>query len=285
MGIFRIFATKTETRMISERKEYKYGISDWKSHIGKSVRTEGAILLFCEEGMAVVSVEFKQQVVRKGDIVLIFYDTMFVVNEVSRTFRHRYIEISSELFDVATLTLTSQFLEMIYDAPVFHTTPEQWDLLMTWEKQFLWIAQNTTQKSAFLMSRNQIQNFFIGLESIVMSENISTRIQPISSVRQLFNRFCRLLAEHCRTQHEVKFYADKLCITPYYLSKVTDKTTGMPPKELIDRQIIMEMKLLLATTNTPIKELAVQFNFDTVSYMARYFRRHTGLTPNEFRKQ
>ena len=47
----------------------------------------------------------------------------------------------------------------------------------------------------------------------------------------------------------------------------------------------MEMKRLLTTTDHPIKEIAARFHFDTMSYMARFFRRHTGCTPDEFRKQ
>ena len=54
---------------------------------------------------------------------------------------------------------------------------------------------------------------------------------------------------------------------------------------MINRQIIMEMNRLLTTTDISIKELAARFHFDTMSYMARFFRRYTGLTPNEFRKQ
>ncbi len=83
---------------------------------------------------------------------------------------------------------------------------------------------------------------------------------------------------------DVKFYAEKLCITPYYLSRITARTIGVTPKELIERQIILEMKRLLTTTDISVKELAVLFHFDTVSYMARFFRRHTGFTPNEYRK-
>ena len=99
-----------------------------------------------------------------------------------------------------------------------------------------------------------------------------------------FNRFCSLLVEHCHSRHDVKFYAEKLCITPYYLSRITARTIGVTPKELIERQIILEMKRLLTTTDISVKELAVLFHFDTVSYMARFFRRHTGFTPNENRK-
>ncbi len=271
--------------MVTGKKGYEYGVSDWRDAQGRSIRTNGCILLVCEEGMAVVSVEFKRRPVRKGDMVLIFPDTMFVVNEVSGLFKIRYVKMSSGLFDEATFTLSSQFFDRIYDSPIFHTSPEQMELLETWEKLFLRITQCQAPKAAYMMLRNHLQNFFIGMENIVMAEGSRTPIQPVSSTRQLFNRFCRLLVEHCHAQHDVKFYAEKLCITPYYLSKITAKTLNATPKELIDRQIIMEMKQLLTTTDISIKELAARFHFDTMSYMARFFRRHTGLNPNDFRKQ
>lgn len=284
--IIPYFCRKIEiNRSMKEKKGCVFGISDWKDLKGQSFRTDGCILLFCEEGMAVVSVEFKLRAIRKKDIVLIFSDTMFVVNDVSKLFKVRYIEVPSGLFDEATFTLSSSFFDMQYDNPVFSATIKQWNLLEIWEKQFWWIMQCQAQKSAYMMLRNHLQNFFIGLESIVVSEGARGHVQPISSTRQLFNHFCRLLVEHCYAQHEVKFYAEKLCITPYYLSKITGKTMGVSPKELIDRQIIMEMKRLLTTTSISIKDLAVQFHFDTMSYMARFFRRHTGVTPAEFREQ
>lgn len=271
--------------MPKEKKDFEYGISSWRCAQGRNIHTDGCIMMLCVEGMAMVSVEFKRRSVRKGDIALIFPDTMFVVNDISKSFKIKYIEISSGLFDEATFTLSSQFFDMLYDDPIFHTSSEQRNLLVAWEKLFLNIARCQSPKPAYMMLRNHLQNFFIGMENIVMSEGSRTHIQPISSTRQLFNHFCRLLVEHCHSRHDVKFYAEKLCITPYYLSKITDKTSNATPKELIDRQIVLEMKRLLTTTDISIKELAAHFHFDTMSYMARFFRRHTGLTPNEFRKQ
>lgn len=79
--------------------------------------------------------------------------------------------------------------------------------------------------------------------------------------------------------------ANKSCITPYYLSKITFRILGMSPKEIIDRQIVMEMKRMLISTDLSVKEIADRFHFDGTSYMGRYFRRHTSMTPTEFRAQ
>jgi AraC-like DNA-binding protein len=271
--------------MLKGKKGYEYGVSDWRDAQGKNIHTSGCILLVCEEGMAVVSVDFKRKPVRKGDIVLIFPDMVFIVNEVSKLFKIRYLKVSSSLCDEATVALSSQFFDIIYDSPILHTSPEQRELLAAWEKFLLRITQCQTPKTAYMMLRNHLQNFFIGMEDIVMEEGVKASIQPASSPRLLFIRFCHLIEEHCHSEHDVKYYADKLCITPYYLSKITAKTVNATPKEMIDRQIIMDMKQLLTTTDISIKELAARFHFDTMSYMARFFRRHTGLTPSEFRKR
>lgn len=268
-----------------EENGYTFGTSDWSEMRGWNIRTDGCVMLFCEEGMAVVSVEFKPRVIRKGCIALIFPDTMFVVNDVSRLFSVRFVELSFDLFDEATFTLSSQFFDFVYDNPVLYPAAGQWELLETWEELFRWMTLCRAQKPAYMMLRNHLQNFFIGLESLIFSEGVQSLVPPVGSTRQLFNRFCCLVMEHCHAQHGVKFYAEKLCITPYYLSKITRKTASASTKELIDRQIILEMKRLLTTTDIPVKELAARFHFDTMSYMARFFRRHTGCTPEAFRRQ
>lgn len=270
---------------LMEGKDYEYGLCNWRDQLGRSIRTDGCILLFCVSGRALVSVEFKPRAVRRGDIVMIFPDTLFVVNDVSESFAAKRIEISSGLFDEATFTLSSPFFDYLYEHAIFRTSPEQWEQLGVWEDQLRWIMRCRSQKSAYVMLRNHLQNFFMAVESVVVSEGAQTEILPTSPARRLFNRFCRLVVEHCYAHHDVKFYADELCITPYYLSKITNKAIKISPKELIDRQIILEMKRLLINTDISVKELATRFHFDSVSYMARFFRRYTGATPMGFREQ
>lgn len=158
-------------------------------------------------------------------------------------------------------------------------------MLHSWHQHNDYCMHMLVGKTARMTMRNQIQNLFTVIETLTMHNIPAKNIKPISTVRQQFNRFCRLLVENCYSQHDVKFYADKLCITPYYLSKITFKTLGISPKELIDRQIVMEMKRLLVSTDLSAKEIADRFHFDSTSYMGRYFRRHTGMTPTEFREQ
>mgnify|MGYP005934679787 FL=1 len=265
-------------------RDYTIEPTDLRKSVGSAIRPLGGMILFCEEGCAIVSVNFKRRPLRCGNIVLVFPDTLFVVHAVSKKFRVRNLEMSPGLFDETTFSLSSAFFDRVYDDPIFQTSAEQRILLYSWHCHNDYYMHVLVGKPVRMMIRNQIQNLFMAIEALTMPEIPAKNIKPISIVRQQFNRFCRLLVEHCYSQHDVKFYADKLCITPYYLSKITFKTLGISPKELIDRQIVMEMKRLLVSTDLSAKEIVDRFHFDSTSYMGRYFRRHTGMTPTEFRE-
>lgn len=101
--------------LLTEGKDYEYGLCNWRDQLGRSIRTDGCILLFCVSGRALVSVDFKPYAVRNRDIILISPDILFVVNDVSESFAAKRIEISSWLFDEATFTLSSPFFDYLYE--------------------------------------------------------------------------------------------------------------------------------------------------------------------------
>lgn len=265
--------------------EYRIATSDLSGSLGTAIRTKGCLLLFCLQGRAVVSANLERRVFRRGNIAVVFPDTLFVVNGTCSDFQVRIIEMSSAFIDEVILPLSSAFFERIYDEPILPTTGEQRALLETWNAHIDYCAQCPAAKSSRMMMKNQLQNLFLAMEVGLVFNARPEHVRPVSSSRRLFNGFCKLVTEHCYTQHEVKFYADRLCITPYYLSKITARIAEMRPKQLIDWQIVMEIKHLLISTDLTIKEIADRFHFDSASYLGRYFRRHTGLTPTEFREQ
>lgn len=57
------------------------------------------------------------------------------------------------------------------------------------------------------------------------------------------------------------------------------------PKDLIERQVILEIKALLETSDMSVKEIAEKMNFDDASYMCRFFKRHTGVSFTTYRNQ
>lgn len=101
----------------------------------------------------------------------------------------------------------------------------------------------------------------------------------------LYAEFSKLIWANYSKHYDVRFYADKLCITPYYLSRITNEITGESAKKIIDYYLTIEIKMLLETTDLSIKEIAEKFNFEEPSYLCRYFKRQTGISPLDYRRR
>ena len=81
----------------------------------------------------------------------------------------------------------------------------------------------------------------------------------------------------------VKYLADKVCLSPNYLSDLLKKETGMNAQDHIHFHLIKEAQYLLTSTNKSVSELAFELGFDYPQYFSRLFKQKTGLTPNAYR--
>ena len=102
---------------------------------------------------------------------------------------------------------------------------------------------------------------------------------------QLFERFIALVTEHHCEERTVAFYADKLCLTPKYLSRLVREASGRSAPDWIDAFVILEAKNLLKYSDKSIKEIVFALNFPNQSVFYKFFKAHTGLTPSQFRKE
>ena len=99
-----------------------------------------------------------------------------------------------------------------------------------------------------------------------------------------FREFTRLLQQHPH-EREVQWYAKQLNITPKYLSEICKERSGKSASEWIADITMSEIKHYLRNTTTPIREIARLMDFPNASFFCQYTKKHTGLTPNHYRKQ
>lgn len=100
----------------------------------------------------------------------------------------------------------------------------------------------------------------------------------------LIRNFNILVDTHFRKEHAVGFYAQKLFKSPKTLSNNFAKFEKSPLQIIHDR-IILEAKRLLIYTDKSAKEIAYEIGFEDASHLSRMFKRHTSLSPSEFKKQ
>ena len=116
--------------------------------------------------------------------------------------------------------------------------------------------------------------------------NEAKKAESSSSARinQLFERFMALVTEYHSTQRGMAFYAEKLCLTPKYLSKLVKQASGRSAPAWIDSFVILEAKNMLKYSDKSIKEIVYDLHFPNQSVFYKFFKAHTGMTPSEYRK-
>jgi AraC family transcriptional regulator, transcriptional activator of pobA len=97
------------------------------------------------------------------------------------------------------------------------------------------------------------------------------------------NLFKKMVSKEFLTQRSVAFYASKLRISEAHLYDLVKQNTGLTPGQIIRKEIALEAKRLLAHTDDTIAEIGYKLHFDDPSYFGRFFKRETGLSPNDFR--
>jgi AraC family transcriptional activator of pobA len=95
--------------------------------------------------------------------------------------------------------------------------------------------------------------------------------------------FIMLVQQNCRAHHDVKFYADSLFISKGHLRKLVRSVLGIPAKYFIEMTLISEAYSLLANDKLSITEVGEYLNFSSPSSFSHFFKRHTKLSPTQYR--
>ena len=261
------------------------GTTDLGRCVGNRIDIAGCIILLVQSGYAIISVNSRRCALRRGDLLILFYDDVTVLNKRSALFSACFITLDyKHIEDTICKMAASDFWYLhYYESPVYHASAEEWRLLDGWWRQMEWFdcRKDTALRDALLASGFHV--FLSAAEATITK--LSSNPQPDTRSRKLVVDFYKLLARHCRQHRDVAFYADALCITTTYLYKVCRKVLGFSPKEEIDQQIVFEIKNYLTNTDLPIKRIAEELHFEDASYMCRYFRRLTGVSLADYRNE
>lgn len=104
-----------------------------------------------------------------------------------------------------------------------------------------------------------------------------------SSREKIVMAFIRLVQEHSKGHHDVKFYADSLFVSKGHLRKAVSGVTGMSAKYFLEMAIVSEAYLLLSNDDLSITEISEHLSFTTLSSFSGFFKKYTKLSPTQYR--
>jgi AraC-like DNA-binding protein len=125
--------------------------------------------------------------------------------------------------------------------------------------------------------------FFTELVRQRQGRNAKTRPDK-AYARERLDEFLSLLEKHIAAHKQVTRYAELLNLSPYQLNTITKSLLGKTSSELINGQIILEARRNLLATSEQVKEIAYRLGYEDVSYFIRFFKKHTGYSPEAFRQ-
>lgn len=270
--------------MTTPEEQFVVGDTDLRYFEEHSCRTEGGAILFCRRGSATVTVDQLHDRITRDTLLLLLPGSILHLNERTDDFRVRFCAFSIELFSEAAYRLDPSFFHILHDHAVIRLPDRIVEAVRNWFQMASYTYRDRDNIFRNTIIRNRLQNVL--LEAFDKTRRFAPDVHPQSgTTRQadLFQHFVALVHEHCTEQREVAFYADQLCISTRYLSTIVRSVAHSTAKEFIDRSVVLEIKMLLESTELSVQEIAYRLHFPDQFYLGRFFKKHTGVSPTEFR--
>jgi len=164
---------------------------------------------------------------------------------------------------------------------IFHTTDQEQRWLELDMERMLSVFQNPHPYQEKVLE-GMVVSMLYNSKSIY--ERFKTSENQLSRGQVLTQKFRQLVNKLYIDSKNVGDYAERLSVTPNYLTTTVKQNTGKTPKDIIQNRVFLESKNMLAYSTLDISEIAYQLNFQEPTHFTRFFRKFSGTTPNKFRK-
>ncbi len=274
----------SELSSYQEASLFTTHLEEWQD--GPQVITYGAILI-CRKGKATVNINYKEWHLHEGAVITVFPNDMVelkVKNEAS-LFDVEMLKYNASLLREASLQLEQTVYSSLREDRCRQDTPVVTNII---DSMFALLKVYFNQSECTCISQLvllQLKAFFVGFHEYLQRNPQNRPDDEVKSyrVRELFNRFMMLMERDYKLSRDVNYYADLMHITSKYLTNIVRQVAGHTPKTIIDQYVILQLKMQLQRSSQSIKEIAWEYHFTDVSFFCRYFKKHTGLTPQQMR--
>jgi len=248
------------------------------------IRVNTTIVAFCTDGFVKFTLGVKPCTMSKNMITLIRPEQILETTEMSSDFKVGFIILKRNFIEVrhnytSVVTLHNFFMEQ----STFHLEENSME-------EYLVIYQLIKKKmeeknNIYLLNivQNLCQIMFYNLCNIHYHNRRHEGNEKKNNAHEIYKRFIQCVEMNYRSEHSVQYYANALCLTPKYLSKIVFQVSDRHAATWIQEFIILEAKALLKSTNMTIQQISGELNFPSQSFFGRYFKRLTGVSPKEYR--
>lgn len=242
---------------------------------------KGIVCVFLQ-GNAHIQVDGVKHIMEEGMILSVFPHQLIEQKSVSSDFKQMYFTCSEEMLNRILFRFPPAFEFFLKEYPTYKLPVKVFEY---YKRLFALLYEKYVDKESVVRNElilSLLRSFYLEIYNKVHQRITLTPGKQIRK-HEVFRDLINLLVTNARKHREVQYYAERLNITPKYLSVVTGDIIGQSAKKVIDNFILMEVKLELRVTDNTIQEISDSFNFPDHAFFCKFFKKQTGLTPKQYR--
>lgn len=252
-----------------------------------SLRMEYNTVTYCRGGRILVEVGTDNQVkVNAGQVLLIPVGKLVQPMLISTDVDASALLISDRMLKSVLGTQINVWNRALYMKEIYVIENAGW---LAGIEQYTHNILNNQQSPVLFREIvvSFLRTFMLLICEELLGHEAMSMVEDASSThdKDLFNRFLQMLSEQQLKRQRVSFYADRLHITPKYLSSVSKKVSGKTPMRWITDSVMEDCYVLLRESDLTIKEISNRLGFPNSSFFGQYFREEAGMTPIAYRKE
>ena len=247
------------------------------------LRLKCEIFVLCMNGEIEASINLNKVKVKAKDVITLTPGSIFQIDGIKGNLKIYFLGFSSNFVEQKK---NSRILfDTLYQAtshPVLSLSDKGSVLLEEFFNLIIHTYIHFEESSILKSIGSNIFSNIHSIISILYKKNVKDTV-PISKSEQLYRNFTQLVQHHYNQNRNVSWYADKMGISNAYLSATVKQVTGQTCADIISSMVIMDAKSQLKSTNLSIQQISDSLNFANMSFFGKYFKRHVGISPLEYR--
>ena len=269
---------------LQERPQYTY--------LQYPFRVDCYLAAYCVEGSVDCSVNLTDYHLTTGTLLLITPGNIIRItqpDELDQNLRVTLICVSASYISnigINPSKVLVEAVEVLRD-PCIHLSDDEAGMLHKYVNLALDITKTNSQFVKESIGGLVSSVFYQFAGFLANSKRREDMEKPVRTTRQrqMLEQFMNLAINDHAREHLVGYYADKMCVTPKYLSKIVKETSGRSVPDWLSELLILDAKNMLRHTDMTIKEISARLNFPSQSFFFRFFKNHTGKTPTQYREE
>ena len=241
---------------------------------------DGVIMWVCKAGSVQVSVDGTSHIVRAGQMLIIFAGTYCRFTTVSPDFLAS--TIVGRINEEASVSSIVNTFPRLRQSPVISLLKQENRVITALMEYIAASSANFRNYNRDDIDRNTLAILRSELVDIFLRRNLA--VKESSASEQLAKRFSVMLTSGSFEHRDVEYYADLFGMSAKQFSGKIKRVTGITPSDMIAEMVIKNAKRLLLNASLSTTIVSDRMNFATPSFFCRYFKRYTGMTPQQWRQ-